>query len=458
MKSPRQQQSGDSLLRCFSVSLAVVTSLMLVPASWIPLQSVKEEPPEPKPRPIEIVRVPPETLPPPPPLPPRPKPRPEPEPEKVVQREPEPEPEPVKPLFEPEVPEIEVPREKRVERRDEIRAQDMLNVRLNEVTPDVDVPREQRQTQQPKIKVADQRTLRVARTLEPTTVAVPKAVPRDNRVTDVAVASITKQSYHDAEAPDVEVATPRAATRSAATASPLPPSQQLRTGVTLSKTTNAPAVDLPSGNTSKPQRAAPVAVSGAFTGSRVTYDKNPGNAGEVAIPTPRASNANGAAPAIAVAAGGTEGLKYSAAPSDAPTGKAGQARGTAGPERLEQVRSALARRYGLPLVSVNDLGQRSTEAARWNVLLPQLTELLRQARDRAAWSGSKDDEVIRVERDGDGLVIRYRDGVVHVIVPAENGLAMLFVARGQGARPVTSKVEEAESAKRALHRYTRGAS
>ena len=40
----------------------------------------------------------------------------------------------------------------------------------------------------------------------------------------------------------------------------------------------------------------------------------------------------------------------------------------------------------------------------------------------------------------------------------KEGLAALYVARGPNARAVTSKVEEAEQARKALYRYTRGAS
>lgn len=455
----RREKSRDSLFRHFSVSLAVVTSLMLVPASWVVIERVRPEPPEAKPRPIEIVRLPPETLPPPPPLPPKPKVEKRERP-KPIERPPEPEPEPEKlePVFEPVIPEIEVPEEKRVQKRETIRAQEVLDVRFAQKQPDVDLPKEKRPVERESLKVATRETPRVEKQLQPVTVTVPKAVPRTDATREVEVASLTKQSYHDTKAPDVEVATPRPATRASASPSRLPPSQKLRTGVAVARNADAPAVDVPRGNTAKAGHSAPVAISGAFTGSNVTYDKDPGGATEVAIPTPKATSAGGAAPAVAVADGGAPGLKYSAAPSDTPVGPSGQSRSSAGPEKLERVRSALARRYGLPLVSVNDLGQRSTEAARWNVLLPQISELLKRSRDLGDWTGSREEEVLGVERDGDGLVIRYRDGVVHVLVPADNGLVMLFVARGQGARPITSKVEEAESAKRALHRYTRGAS
>ncbi|MBP7147635.1 MAG: hypothetical protein KBD01_08830 [Acidobacteria bacterium] len=138
------------------------------------------------------------------------------------------------------------------------------------------------------------------------------------------------------------------------------------------------------------------------------------------------------------------------------SGGSGGSGGGAG-SGIEGLRSELAGRYGLPLVSVEELGQRSTEAARWNMLLPRLAELLRTvllhrpARMSAAGVSS-------IVADGRNIVIRYRDGVVHVLAPTSDGLAALFVARTAGARPVVSKVEEAESALDALGYVARGTS
>ncbi|RMF21041.1 MAG: hypothetical protein D6760_10305, partial [Deltaproteobacteria bacterium] len=176
----------------------------------------------------------------------------------------------------------------------------------------------------------------------------------------------------------------------------------------------------------------------------------------VAVPTPQPAARAGAAPRIAVVHGGSPGVSYSVAPADAPVGSAGKRTRSGAAARLEKVRAALASKYGLPLVSVNDLGQRSTEAARWNVLLPQISDLMHQVRGRGDWAG--EGPVVSVTRDGDRLVIRYRDGIVHVIVPTDDGLVALFVARVADARPVVSKVEEAEQARNALRRYARGAS
>jgi hypothetical protein len=453
--TPRQIASRERLYRTMSVSLALVTAVLLVPASWITMPPPERETLEPEARAIEIVRLPPDTLPPPPPLPPRPEPRREAKPEPEPESRPDPEPvtEPLR--LHAKVPEIDIPEERQRPRAKNELANDVREqIRFRADAPRVEVPEERREVlRRPALDAQPER--RVERRVEDVDVSVPRAVPRKKQSSEVDVAAMTKQTYHDAEAPDVDVATPRPRTRQAPTPSRLPPSRQLKTGVAVERAENAPAVEVPRGNTSKPQRAAPVAVSGAYEGSRVTYDSDPGDAAETAVPSPRPPAASGEAPRIAVTEGGTSGLKYSAAAAD--TSRGGRARTTAGPGSLDAVRAALSRKYGLPLVSVNDMGQRSTEAARWNVLLPQLSELLRDTRGLASWEAG-DEGGLSVERDGKSLIIRYPDGVVHVLVPSEEGLAMLFVARGDGARPVVSKVQEAESARKALRRYTRGAS
>ncbi|RMF74017.1 MAG: hypothetical protein D6738_07440 [Acidobacteria bacterium] len=306
------------------------------------------------------------------------------------------------------------------------------------------------------MRADDAPTPRLAREEPQVEVPVPRAVPREQQRERIEVARMTARSYHEADAPDVEVVTPRPAARPSAV--PLPTTRQARTGAALRPAQQAPDVDVPRGNSARPDRRAPLAVSGAWAGTPVTVNADPGDAPDVAVPSPRKGSAKERAPALAVAAGGSAGLKYSAAPADAPVGTTGRPRTGATSPRLESVRAALSRRYGLPLVSVQQLGERSTDAARWNVLLPQISDLLREARRRPRLDASPGDEVVEVRRDGDRLIIRYRDGVVHVLVPGDDGLAMLFVARDQGARPVTSKVEEGESARRVLALLTRGAS
>ncbi len=457
--TPREQLGRERFYRYASICLALATALFLVPADWIPRLLEREQPREPEPRPVKIVRVPPDTLPPPPPLPPRPKPKPKPKPR------PEPPPEPevqkvveLKPML--EEPEIEIPREQRQERQVKLDADARpLDLRARVEVPEVEVPRERKpRPDLPKVAV-EKLPDEIAKPVEDVEVTVPKLVPRKADVQEIRVAAATVETFHDVDAPDVDVATPRPSARKADRPSLLPVSQQLKTGVAVKQALDAPAVDVPRGNTARPNRAAPVAVSGAVTGTRVVYDANPGNAPEVAVASPRKATRKGAAPRLAATKGGVPGLKYSVAAADAPVGSTAPGKVVSRrAARIEGIRAMLARKYGLPLVSVNDLGQRSTEAARWNLLLPEISDLVRQTRKLGSWRGGPNDEVVSVERDGKSLIIRYRDGIVHVIVPTDDGLVALFVARSKGARPVVSKVQEAESARSALYRYARGAS
>ncbi len=457
--TPRERLGRERFYRYASICLAVATALFLLPPDWIPRLLEREQPREPEPRPVKIVRVPPETLPPPPPLPPRPQPKPRPQPR------PEPPPEPevhevaeLKPLL--EEPEIEIPEQQRPEQRVKLDADARpVDLRARVDVPDVEVPREQRpRPDRPRVAV-EKLPDEISRPVEDVNVAVPKLVPRKAQAQEIRVAAATVETFHDVDAPDVDVATPRPSARRADRPSLLPVSQQLKTGVAVKPALDAPAVDVPRGNTARPNHAAPVAVSGAVTGTRVVYDTAPGNAPEVAVASPRKATRGGAAPRLAATKGGATGLKYSVAPADAPVGSTAPGRVVSRrAARVERIRATLARKYGLPLVSVNDLGRRSTEAARWNLLLPEISDLVRKTRGLGSWRGGPGDEVVSVERDGKSLIIRYRDGIVHVIVPTDDGLVALFVARSKGARPVVSKVQEAESARSALYRYARGAS
>ncbi len=249
---------------------------------------------------------------------------------------------------------------------------------------------------------------------------------------------------------------------------------------TFSAAMDAPEVKIPGGGRGGPglpARAPGIQVrEGGGGGSIVAYKSDvPATMTDFTVGAPgpsgkRGGKPGGMAPGIITVEGngvgggagsGGRGLKYGDGPADAPGGEIGgfgvtgrPGRGTGA--RIEGVRAALANKYGLPLVSVNDLGQRSTEAARWNLLLPQLSELVRRAvSERRGGSGG---EVAAVEIDGSNVIIRYRDGIVHVLVPTDDGLTALYVARAAGARQVTSKVQEAESAISALSRITRGAS
>jgi hypothetical protein len=281
------------------------------------------------------------------------------------------------------------------------------------------------------------------------------------------------------DAPDTyDAATPRTAAR---------PTVALKangrgTADPLTAMMDAPEVKVPGGGRGGPglpARAPGIQVAaGGGGGSMVAYKSSePATFTDFTIPAPgprgRAGGRPGGAPAGLItipgdgvgggAGSGGRGLKYGSGPADAPGGDVGSfalggrpGGGPRGGTRIDGVRAALASKYGLPLVSVNELGQRSTEAARWNMLLPQLSDLLRKALHQGVASGGGD--VVAVEVDGNNLILRYRDGIVHVLVPTDGGLAALFVARGAGARPVVSKVQEAESALNALARLTRGAS
>ncbi|MDQ7007322.1 MAG: hypothetical protein Q9Q40_08820 [Acidobacteriota bacterium] len=456
--TPRAQLSRDRFYRYMSICLAVVTALLLIPPDWVQLRRHPEKPAEPQPRPVTIVRLPPETLPPPPPLPPRPKPKPKPQPR---QEEPPPKVQEIVEL-EPqlEVPEIEIPKPREVEKRLELQAQQTREVFNRQLeTPAIETPREKVDAPRPTKVVVDTRPVELKPLDQQVEVTVPQAVPRQARAAEIQVAAATRESFHDTLAPDVEVVTPRPSARASDRPSLQPVSQQLRTGLAVTQAADAPAVDVPRGNTARPSRSAPVAISGAVTGTRVVYDANPGHAPEVAVASPKKASRRGAAPQLAATSGGTPGLKYSAAPADVAVGaNTGPRERSAAAGKLEAVRSALARKYGLPLVSVNSLGQRSTEAARWNMLLPQISDLLRQGRGKGDWQGGPGGKVVSVTRDGNAFIIRYRDGIVHVLVPTEDGLANIFVARTKGSREVVSKVQEAEQALPALTQYLRGAS
>jgi hypothetical protein len=452
----RTRLSDERFYRCFSASLALFTALLLIPADWIQLKRRPDEPREPEPREIKIVRLPPEEIPPPPPLPERPKPKPKPKP-------PEPEPRPPEPKLEPmlEMPEIEIPKERQQERRLELQHEvAKVDLRRNMDDPTIDVPRDQRPQDRPMEVIAAERPAELEAHDQPLDVTVPREVPRLQDQPRVEVAAATTESFHDADAPDVNVVTPRPAARRSDRPALQPVSRQLKTGVSARMAEDAPDVPMPTGNTSRANQNAALAVSGPVEGTRVTYDDNPGTAHQVAVASPNRSSGNGAAPQLAVTSGGASGLAYSAAPADVAVGGVpGAQPGEPGGTKLGRVAAALSSKYGLPLIKVSDLGRRSTEAARWNILLPQISDLVRKTRGKNnTWKSGSGKNVVSVTRDGDALIIRYRDGITHVLIPTPNGLTSMYVSATSGARPVVSKVEEAEQAKQALILYDRGAS
>lgn len=254
--------------------------------------------------------------------------------------------------------------------------------------------------------------------------------------------------------------------------------------VDLAAAAPAPEVDIPgggrAGGAGGPQPGLQVGDGGS---SIVAYKSDsPAHYGDITVPPPgsgvgRPGGKRGGGPVGLLQASGTGsgtgsagGIQYGG-PGDGPPGDApgfggggggrGNGRGTGvgngfGPG-VGNVRARLANKYGLPLVSVNDLGSRSTDAARWNMILPRLSDLLRVAIGHNV-AGGGGGNVASVEQDGSTLIVRYRDGIVHVLVPTADGLAALYVARAAGARPVVSKVQEGESAVAALVHLTRGAS
>lgn len=331
---------------------------------------------------------------------------------------------------------------------------------------------------EPVRQVVEQKRIEFKPQVPEPEIEIPKAQLEKQKLA-LAAEQLRDALRRNVDAPDVADV---AAARATRTASPeLAIAQQGRAGQPLNALMDAPEVKVPGGGRGGPglpARAPGIQVAaGGGGGSMVAYpSKDSATLLDMTVPAPgprgRPGGRPGGMPAGLVtvpgdgvgggSGSGGRGLKYGDGPADAPGGEVGsfaiggKAGARGGGTRIDGVRAALANKYGLPLVSVNDLGQRSTEAARWNMLLPQLSDLMRKAlRQGVAGAGG---DVVAVEIDGSNVIIRYRDGIVHVLVPTDGGLAALFVARGAGARPVVSKVQEAESAMAALARLTRGAS
>jgi len=215
-------------------------------------------------------------------------------------------------------------------------------------------------------------------------------------------------------------------------------------------------------------------VAGGGGGRAVAYGSSAPTLSDFVIPaggTRGRKGGTGTAPAgmLGGVAGGTGpsgygkpggGVRYSYGGADeavtavgvAPGPRGGRPGSSAG-ARLDGVRSALASKYGLPLVAMNTLGQRSTEAQRWNLLLPEISELLRRSLRARNWRGASNQLIASIESDGSSVVVRYRDGIVHVIAATDDGLAALFLGRTAGSRAPTSRVQEAELARDALQTF-----
>lgn len=114
----------------------------------------------------------------------------------------------------------------------------------------------------------------------------------------------------------------------------------------------------------------------------------------------------------------------------------------------------LGRRYGAPLVDAARLGQRTSDGARYNLLVPMLSEAYRQVVFRGAWraAGAEASGVVSAQVDRDAIAIRYHDGTLHVVVPTRDGLVALYVSAAGRDSVARTKVDEAERALGALRR------
>jgi hypothetical protein len=137
--------------------------------------------------------------------------------------------------------------------------------------------------------------------------------------------------------------------------------------------------------------------------------------------------------------------------------RAGGASAASGPEALsgepafaaDGFASSLGRRYGVPLVEVARLGQRTSDGAHYNLLVPMLSEAFLGVRGRGVRGLAPGGDLVSVRIDDDAIALRYGDGTVHVIVPTSDGLIGLYVSAGDDLTR-RSKVSEAERALESL--------
>jgi len=118
--------------------------------------------------------------------------------------------------------------------------------------------------------------------------------------------------------------------------------------------------------------------------------------------------------------------------------------------------SFLGRKYGVMLVEAARLGQRTSDGARYSLLVPMLSEAYRRIGFRGAWRGAVGDAVESAQVSAGEVAIRYRDGTLHVVVPTGDGLVALYVSAAKAQRGERSKVGEAERALAALRRLAEG--
>jgi hypothetical protein len=112
--------------------------------------------------------------------------------------------------------------------------------------------------------------------------------------------------------------------------------------------------------------------------------------------------------------------------------------------------SFLGRKYGVTLMEASRLGARTSDGARYALVVPQLTEAYRAVGFRGRRPGPAGDPVESIQVDGESIAIRYRDGTVQVLAPTSDGLVALYVSAANSAG--LSKVDEADRALAALQR------
>lgn len=116
--------------------------------------------------------------------------------------------------------------------------------------------------------------------------------------------------------------------------------------------------------------------------------------------------------------------------------------------------SYFSQRYGVTLTEASRLGSRTSDGARYALLVPALSEAYRAVRFRGRRQGEAGEAAESVQVDADAIVIRYHDGTLHVLAPTSDGLVALLVSSGAGGTS-RSKVQEAERALGVLHRFGR---
>jgi hypothetical protein len=116
--------------------------------------------------------------------------------------------------------------------------------------------------------------------------------------------------------------------------------------------------------------------------------------------------------------------------------------------------SFLGRKYGVTLMDASRLGARTSDGARYALVVPALTEAYRAVAFRGRRPAPAGDPVESIEVDRESIAIRYRDGTVHVLAPTSDNLVALYVSAAKASS--LSKVDEADRALAALQRLGRG--